>query len=107
MAMKTSFILLTRLVSEEVHPALSIGEKARAVKEQVRAQCPGVEWKSSYATLGPWNYIDVFEAPDTETALKVAALVRYYGGARAEVWPVVAWDDYKRVLRDLDDAIAA
>src|SRR4051812_29599049 len=104
--MKNTYILLTRLVSEEVHPAFSIEEKAHEVKEKIAEYCPEATWGQSYATLGSWNYVDIFEAPDTETAMKVAALVRYYGGAHTEIWPAIAWDGYKKVLRDLDDIAA-
>jgi hypothetical protein len=47
------FILLTRLISEEVHPAFSIEEKAVAVKKQIGIYCPDVVWINNYAILGP------------------------------------------------------
>lgn len=105
--MKKTFILLTRLTSEETNtrfsPGVSLEAKARAVKESVKAHCPRVSWAENYAVLGPWDYLDIFEAPDMETAMKVAALVRFHGGAQAEVWPAVPWDGYKKILHDFSE----
>lgn len=94
--MNSTFILLTRLVSEEVQPSFSVEAKAALVRDKIRAYCPAVRWTCNYAVLGPWDYVDIFEAPDTETAMKVAGLVRAYGGAHTEVWPALDWEDFKK-----------
>jgi hypothetical protein len=96
-----TFILLTRLVSEEATPSFAISKKERAVADSVRSLLPDVNWVANYAVAGPWDYLDVFQAPDIESALKVSALTRYYGGAHTELWPVVEWDNFNRVLSDL------
>lgn len=96
-----NFILLTRLVSEEVHPTLCLQTKADIVKKKVQEYCPTVTWLHNYAILGPWDYVDVFQAPDIEMAMKVATLVRSYGGAHTEVWPAMHWDDFKETIRPL------
>ena len=43
----------------------------RHVAEQIHDHCPGVTWLSSYALLGPWDYIDIIDAPDLESATRV------------------------------------
>jgi uncharacterized protein with GYD domain len=69
--------------------------------EQVRSECPGVEWVGNYAILGPWDYLDIFRAPDIETAMKVATLIRTFGHAQTEVWPGTEWQQFKEIVRDL------
>ena len=67
----------------------------------MRSHCPDVKWLVSYALLGPWDYLDVIEAPSVEAATQVSVLVRSYGQAHTEVWPAVAWPEFKGLLRSL------
>lgn len=90
-----TFILLTRLVREEVHPTFNLQTREKAVVAKIKEFLPDVAWISNYAIMGPWDYLDVFEAKDTETAAKVSMLVRHYGGAHTEVWPATPWKDFE------------
>jgi len=96
-----TYVLLTRLLSEETNPSFSISQKERLVAENIRKLLPEVKWVANYAVLGPWDYIDLFEAPDMRTAMKMSSLVRYYGGAHTEVWPAVDWDSFNEDLNSL------
>lgn len=96
-----TFVLLTQLAhataqTDEVAPdALE-----RRVVERIRAVCPKIEWVSSYAVLGPYDYLDVFRAPDIETALQAATIVRRHGHARCEVWGATEWTRFKDLARE-------
>jgi hypothetical protein len=35
-----------------------------------------VTWRANYAVLGPYDYLDIFETPDIEAAMKVSTIVR-------------------------------
>jgi uncharacterized protein with GYD domain len=96
-----TFVMLTRLVSEEVNPSFKIQQRERDVVEKVRKYLPKVTWVSDFAVLGPWDYLDIFTAPDLETAMQVSSLVRYYGGAHTEVWPAVSWKGFLATMQDL------
>lgn len=100
-----TFIMLTRLVSEEINPTFNIQSKEITVKEKVGKYCPEVEWVNDYAIMGPWDYLDVFRAPDIEAAMRASALVRYYGGCHTEVWPAVSWDAFKNGMRELSQVM--
>ncbi len=96
-----TFIMLTRLVSEEVNPTFSIRKKAMDVEENIRKYCPEAEWVANYAILGPWDYMDIFQAPDMEAAMRVSTLVRHYGGCHTEIWPALAWSRFEQNMSDL------
>lgn len=96
-----TFIMLTRLISEEVHPTFNIRKKEMDVAEKIGRYCPEVKWISDYAIAGPWDYVDIFEAPDLAAAMKVSALVRHYGGTHTEIWPAVDWKGFDKTMTDL------
>ena len=78
--MATTFIMLTRLA----HGALRSPETLEKLEQEVKARIDqevgkGVEWLANYAILGPYDYLDIFRAPDVETAMKVATIVRGMG----------------------------
>jgi uncharacterized protein with GYD domain len=100
-----TFILLTRLISEEVHPSMRIEETEKRVAAKIDKYLPEVSWISNYALIGPWDYLDVFTAPDMDTAMKVSALVRHYGGAHTEMWPATQWNDFEKSLRELTEVV--
>lgn len=95
------FILLTQVSPDALNQPKSLQTLEHHVADQVRAHCPEVRWLHSYAITGPWDYLDVFEAPDFETAMRVSVLVRSYGRARSEVWPAIDWPAFKSLVRTL------
>ena len=97
----TTFIMLTRLTAGSLRSPQSLEELEQQVKERIRSECPQVQWHASYAILGPWDYLDILEAPDIETATKVSTLVRTFGHAHTEVWAATEWRRFKEMIRDL------
>lgn len=100
----TTFIMLTRLAPGVLQSPHSLEKMERSAMERVRRECPDVEWLHNYAVLGPYDYLDIFTAPDIETATKVSTLVRTFGHAMTEIWPATEWKDFKDIIRDLPGA---
>ncbi len=100
-----TFIMLTRLTGTALKSPRSLEELERNAVEHIRKSCPTVEWLGSYAVLGPCDYLDIFKAPDVDTASKVSALVRTYGHAQTEIWAATEWSHFKEVVRSLEPMI--
>ncbi len=99
-----TFIMLTRLTPGSLQSPRSLEDLERQVADHIRGDCPGVEWVGSYAVLGPYDYVDIFRAPDCDAAAKVSAIVRSYGHANTEIWAASEWEHFKHVIRDLTAA---
>lgn len=95
------FIMLTRLAPPALKSPASLEEAEQAIKAKIQEKCPQVEWVSNYAVTGPYDYLDIFKAPDMETAFKVSTIIRTFGHARTEIWSATEWSSYKELVRDL------
>jgi uncharacterized protein with GYD domain len=95
------FVMLTRLTPQELHQPRSYETLERHVAQHVRSECKDVRWIANYAVLGPWDYLDVFEAPDIEAATRVSVLARTFGHAQTEIWPALEWGQFKSLVHGL------
>lgn len=100
----TTFIMLTRVTADAARSPQALEDLEKLVMAQIRSQCPDVEWVHNYAVLGTFDYLDIFTAPDLESATKVATLVRTYGCATAEIWPATEWGKFKEMIRNMPRA---
>ncbi len=93
-----TYVMLTRLTPETVKSPTDLARLERAVADRVERECPLVKWIASYAILGPYDYLDLFEAPDETAAAKVVMIVRSFGHAQTETWTAVPWARFKQLL---------
>jgi len=98
--MKT-FILLTKLAPEISKQMKDRARLGRNWLEQVREKCPEVKFIEHYALLGPFDFLDIYEAPDEETAAKVSMISLSNGAFEAQSLIAIP---YKKFL-DLIDKI--
>jgi len=68
---------------------------------KVRTACPEVHWVAHYALLGPYDFMDIYEAPDVETAHRVALISRSEGAVTAESWPAMPYERLLAVLEQV------
>lgn len=99
--MAITFIMATRLTPEAAQSPQNLEELERKAAALIKAQCPEVQWLGNYSILGPYDYIDIFTAPDNETAMKVAAIIRTFGHAYTEIWAATKWERFKEIMRDI------
>ena len=61
----------------------------------------GAERKQFYLTLGRYDAVVIAEAPDDETAAKVALAIGSAGNVRTEILRAFAEDEYKKIIAAL------
>jgi uncharacterized protein with GYD domain len=91
-----SFVMLTRLGDATSKSPEELSAFIRRATKQIETECPSVLWRASCVVLGPFDYVDIFDAPDVETALRVAAAFRGTGRAITEVWPAANWEEFSQ-----------
>ena len=96
-----NFVMLTRLSHNGNRIPKGLMDLEGRVVEIIRKQCPEVKWLHNFAVLGPYNYLDIFSAPDGEAAFRVSTIVQTIGNADTEVWPATEWKNYKEMVRRL------
>jgi uncharacterized protein with GYD domain len=96
-----TFILMTKLSPEVTRDVSHRAEIGRRWKSAVDEKCPDVKWVAHYALLGPYDFMDIFEAPDEETAAKVSLISLARGAVKAESWTAIPYARFLEIARDV------
>lgn len=102
-----TYILLTRIDPSVLNDRSAYLAFNEDVVERVNQECPQVAWKANYAVSGPYDYLDIFEAPNNEVAAHVALIVRTAGHAVTETWTATNWDAFKQLIQGKSQATAS
>lgn len=98
-----TFVLMTKLSPEVMGDPKGRKALGKEWLEKVHTNCPDVQWISHYALLGRYDFMDIYEAPDLETAHKVSYISRAEGAVEAESWQAIPWDRYVEMVDGLED----
>ena len=98
-----TYVLMTKLSTRTTAEEGSRRARGKDWKEKVERLCPGLKWTAHYALLGTYDFMDIYEAPDDETAFKVSMLSRAEGASSAESWPAIGYGQFL----ELHDAVEA
>jgi len=90
-----TYILFTKLSTDLSYEMKNRERQGRSWLEQVRAKCPKVKFLAHYAILGEYDFIDIYEAPDPETAAKVSMISQANGALHARSMLAI---QYKRFI---------
>jgi uncharacterized protein with GYD domain len=96
------FVLMTRLAPEAVRDASVRKALGKEWLHKVKAACPDVKWIAHYALLGPYDFMDIYDAPDVETAHRVSLISRAEGARNAESWQALPYEEYLKILEEVE-----
>ena len=97
-----TFVLMTRLAPESLHDAEVRRAMGRTWLKKVKSACPEVKWIGHYHILGPHDFMDIYEAPDVETAYRVSVISRAEGAVSAESWQALPYDEFLDLLEKVE-----
>jgi uncharacterized protein with GYD domain len=95
------FILMTRLAPDTMKDATDRRARGKEWLHKVSDACPNVKWLAHYAILGPYDFMDIYEAPDAQTAHRVSLISRAQGALSVESWGALPYEDYLQVLEQI------
>jgi len=95
------FILMTRLGPGTLNDAEGRRATGKEWLKRVKQACPQVKFIAHYALLGQYDFMDIYEAPDLETAHRVSMISRSAGAITAESWPALPYDRFLQVIEAL------
>lgn len=104
--MKT-YVMVTKLAPEHtdlVNVANTMKDRAKGGTvwlNEIRSKCPEVTFLAHYALLGNYDFMDIYEAPDEETAALVSLITRSKGAFVVESWPAIPYKRLAEITRDL------
>jgi uncharacterized protein with GYD domain len=95
-----TYVLMTKLTPEVTKNLKNREKIGKRWIQSVNEKCPGVKWMAHYALLGPYDFMDIFEAPNEEVAAKVSMITLSSGALEAESWTAIP---YQRFLELVDE----
>ena len=91
------FVMLTSLTDEGRKTIKENPERIREVNKEVEAM--GVKIIAQYALLGPYDFVNILEAPDNETVSRVAIELGSRGTLQTMTMAAMSLDDFITKLK--------
>ncbi len=89
-----TYIILSRFSPDAFDNPKHFLELAEQVSKKIKAECPGIRWKDSYAVLGRFDVVDIVEASDAKDIEKAAMIIRAYGKSTTETLLATPWKEF-------------
>jgi uncharacterized protein with GYD domain len=91
------YIMMSSLTDEGMKTVKSNPQRIKEVNKEVQAM--GVKVLAQYVVLGQYDFINILEAPDTETIAKVALELGSRGTLQTNTLAALTLDDFINTLR--------
>jgi len=92
-----TYIMLSTLTEGGAETLRSRPERVREVNREIEGM--GVRVLQQYAVLGPYDFVNVVEAPDNDTVARVSVELAARGSVRIMTLPAIPIDDFIARLR--------
>jgi uncharacterized protein with GYD domain len=98
----TTFVLLTKISSMSVTKMTELAELDKIFDEQLSKELPQVTRIASYALLGLYDFLHIFEAPDAITAAKVSLIANRFGAGTTQTLTAIPFEDFKKAAKEVN-----
>lgn len=91
------YIMLTNLTDEGAKTLKKNPERVKQVDAEVEAM--GVKVIAQYAVMGPYDFINILEAPDNETVTRVSVELSSRGSMKIMTLSAIPVDEFINLLK--------
>jgi uncharacterized protein with GYD domain len=96
-----TFVLMTKLAPDASKNIQDQAEQGRLWLQKVNEKCPEVNFIAHYALLGPYDFLDIYEAPNEEIAAKVSLISLQSGAFQAESWVAIPYKRFVELAKEV------
>jgi uncharacterized protein with GYD domain len=96
-----TFILLSKISPGGATQVKSLVETDKEFGAELTRQCPGAKRVASYALLGAYDFLHIFEAADAREAAKVALLANSFGAASTQTLTAIPFSEFQEIVEEL------
>jgi len=91
------YIMLSTLTDEGAETIKERPERILEVNREVEAM--GVKVLAQYAVLGPYDFVNIVEAPDNETVARVSVELSSRGSVKIMTLPAIPIEEFIRRVK--------
>ncbi|RMF28100.1 MAG: GYD domain-containing protein [Chloroflexi bacterium] len=96
-----TFVLLSKVSTEGARQVKSLAQMDEEFQRQLEERFPEVRRIASYALLGAYDFLHIFEAPDSNTAAKVALLANSFGVSTTQTMTAIPFEEFREMLKEI------
>ena len=96
----TIYVMLTSLTDEGMKTLKHKPERIKEVDKEVMDRF-GIKILAQYAVMGPYDFVNIIEAPDNDTVVKMAIELGSRGTIRTLTMPAIEVDQLIKDLKEL------
>ncbi len=94
------YVMLTTLTDEGMKTLKHKPERIKEVDKEVMERF-GVKVLAQYVVMGPYDFVNILEAPDNDTIVKMAVELGSRGTIRTLTMPALEVDQFIKDLKEL------
>lgn len=97
----TTFVLLSKISLRSPGEVRALSVMDQEFDRRLKEECPEVRRIASYALLGEYDFLHIFEAPDAKSAAQVALLANVFGHCTTQTLTAIPFEEFRELLEKI------
>lgn len=96
-----TFIMLSKFSLRNPGEIKSMATIDEELDKRIRNECPTVKRVASYALLGEYDFLNIFDAPDATTAAKIALIIQSLGMGATRTMTGIPFQEFRGLVEEI------